>query len=112
MPFCSLSAGCFLHAVLSLHAQHSEQSCRADQLHLQQVALVHHCGLALLKLSTQTPQLSLVLAQQRGLVHILVHAGHILNTLGTAGELQGAQRLCTTAALSAVSWSDADVSSG
>jgi len=41
--------------------------------HRQEVALVHELALALLQLRAEPPQLALVLAQQRALIHVLVH---------------------------------------
>lgn len=58
--------------------------------------LVHQLALPLLQLSSQPPQLALILAQQGALVHILVHPCSIADVLGPIGELERAQGLCST----------------
>ena len=61
---------------------------------LKEVALVNKLALALLQLGPQPPELTLILAQQGALIHILIHPGCIADVLGPIGKLQGAQRLC------------------
>ena len=61
--------------------------------HLEKVPLVHKLPLPLLQLSSQAPQLTLILAQQGALVHVLIHTRQVADGLGAVGKLEGAQRL-------------------
>ena len=64
------------------------------EMHLEQVPLVHQLPLPLLQLSSQAPQLTLILAQQGSLVHVLIHTRQVADGLGAVCKLEGAQRLC------------------
>ena len=82
---------------LVISTAHSEIGVnKLGRRYLKQVALVHQLPLALLQLCPQPPQLTLILPQQRALIHILIHSRSIADVLGSIGKLEGAQRLCTT----------------
>lgn len=74
--------------------QSSNSGCLAGP-HSKQLPLVHQIHLPLLQLQAQPLQLLLVLAQERAVIHILIHCGCIADLLCPRSKLQGAHRLCT-----------------